>query len=130
MTTRAIWQWIVIGLILLIGAGFRIAEARSDALSIDELWHLELSTGRGSQHADLPSDVLIHDAPDMTQLSGGRPWYSVWTHMTGVVHPPLYCLTLRIWRDIFGPSDGVANSLSILCSVIAILLMFLIAQRT
>jgi 4-amino-4-deoxy-L-arabinose transferase-like glycosyltransferase len=49
--------------------------------------------------------------------------------MSGVVHPPLFCITLRIWRDIFGPSDAVARSLSILCSLIAILLMFCAAMQ-
>jgi hypothetical protein len=129
MTARAISQWTAIALILLIGAGFRIAKAAKDTLTFDEMWHLELSTGRGSEHVDLPSDVLIPDAPDVTSLRGARPWYTVWTHMSGVVHPPLFCMTLRIWRDIFGPSDAVARSLSILCSLIAILLMFCAAMQ-
>ncbi|HMB96547.1 MAG TPA: hypothetical protein VKK61_10955, partial [Tepidisphaeraceae bacterium] len=66
MRLLAGWQWAIFGLILLIGAGFRIAQARSHSLSFDEEWHLELSTGRGSEHIDLPRDVLIPDAPDVT----------------------------------------------------------------
>jgi hypothetical protein len=122
-------QWATLLIVLLIGAGFRIAKAATDTLTFDEMWHLELSTGRGSEHVDLPTDVLISDAPDVTSLSGARPWYSVWTHMSGVVHPPLFCLTLRIWRDIFGSSDAVARSLSILYSLIAIALMFFAAMQ-
>jgi hypothetical protein len=130
MLPRKIWQWMILGLILLIALGFRIAEARTDDLAFDELWHLELSTGRGTENVDLPMDVLIPNAPDETSLVGARPWYAVWTHMTGVVHPPLYCTTLRIWRDIFGSSDAVAISLSIVFALIAITLMFFAAMQT
>ncbi|WP_428940678.1 glycosyltransferase family 39 protein [Fontivita pretiosa] len=111
-------------LILAVGAALRIARIDFDSLSFDEQWHLELSTGRGSPHVRLPEDVVIPDAPAVTSLAGAPPWYSVWTNMDFVVHPPLYCTLLRIWREAFGEGDIAARSFSIVCSLVAIALLF------
>jgi hypothetical protein len=107
-------------LVLMVGAALRIARIDFDSLSFDEQWHLELSTGRGSVHVRLPEDVLIVDAPAVTSLAGAPPWYSVWTNMDFVVHPPLYCTLLRVWREAFGEADAAARSLSIVCALLAI----------
>ena len=53
--------------------------------------------------ARLPQDVLIPDAPNVTSLRGAPPVWAVWNHMDFVVHPPLYCMTLRLWRDGSSP---------------------------
>src|ERR1700733_2490552 len=96
--------------ILLLAAGLRFLHINQNSLTFDEQWHLELSTGRGSPHVRLPQDVVIRDAPAVTSLVAAPPWYAVWTHMDFVVHPPLYCTSLRIWRDIFGGDDAAARS--------------------
>ncbi|HVT90119.1 MAG TPA: glycosyltransferase family 39 protein, partial [Tepidisphaeraceae bacterium] len=116
-------------LILAIGAGFRIARISFDSLDIDDLWHLELSTGRGSPHVRLPSDQVIENAPAATSLKDAPPFYAIWTHMDFVVHPPLYCTLLRLWRDVFGEGDVAARSFSIVCWLSAIVLMFIAGRQ-
>lgn len=116
-------------LILAVAAGLRIARINYDGLTFDEQWHLELSTGRGSPHVRVPEDVFTPDAPAVTSLVGAPPWYKVWTNMDFVVHPPLYCTLLRLWRDVFGGGDIAARSFSITCTLIAIGLMFLAGKQ-
>ena len=118
------YEWLLLGLIVVLGASLRIARARFEPLIFDEIWHLELSTGRGSLQDDLPSDVLIPMAPALTKLEGARPWYAVWTHMTGVVDPPLFNQLLRIWREAFGAGDLTARMFSIFWSLLAIILLY------
>src|SRR5450432_4817570 len=121
-------HWLILLAILLLAAGLRIAHIDFNSLTFDEQWHLELSTGRGSPHVRLPQDVVIFDAPAVTSLVAAPPWHAVWTHMDFVVHPPLYCTTLRLWRDIFGEGDSAARSVSIVCSLIAIALTFFVGR--
>jgi uncharacterized membrane protein len=44
--------------------------------------------------------------------------------MQADTHPPLYPLTLRAWRSTFGDGDAAARSLSAVCSLMSILLLF------
>jgi hypothetical protein len=128
MTPHTIRDLILLSCILILGLGLRLAGMETNSLTFDEQWHLELSTGRGSPHVRLPQDVVIANAPAVTSLNGAPPWYAVWTHMDFVVHPPLYCTMLRLWRDAFGDGDVAARSLSIVCSLIAIALLFFIVR--
>src|SRR2546421_11359528 len=110
------YTWRDLGLLLLIlavAATLRISRASYGSLTFDEQWHLELSTGRGSPHVRLPDDKLIPSAPAVTSLVDAPPWWKVWTNMDFVVHPPLYCVLLRIWREIFGGGDIPAHLFSI-----------------
>src|SRR5262245_37445172 len=91
-------QYLMLLLIVVIGAGLRFARSGYDVLSFDEQWHLELSTGRGSIHMTLPLDQLIENAPPTGTLRGAPPWHHVWTSLGEAVHPPLYFITLRLWR--------------------------------
>ncbi len=113
--------WLLLA--LAVGAGFRIARSGFENPTFDELWHLELSTGRGSLHASLPEDVLIPAAPAATSLAGAPAWPAVWP-MRGAVHPPLYFLVLRAWRETVGSGEAAARALSILGSLAAIALLF------
>src|SRR5437762_2442526 len=117
-------RWLVLILILATGAGLRFMRASADGITFDEMWHVELSTGRGSAHDNLPRDRLIPSAISVTSLQGAQPWYSVWRNMTGVVHPPLFCTTLRLWEMAFGTDDVPVKSLSVVCGVLAILLLY------
>jgi hypothetical protein len=127
MTGRARKSWgigLALLLILALAAFLRIRRMGFDSLTFDEQWHLELSTGRGSPHVRMPQDVLIPDAPDVTSLRGAPPVTAVWTHMDYVVHPPLYCVLLRLWRDVFGETDAPAQAFSVFCSIASIALLF------
>ena len=122
-------DWAALLLILAIAAGLRYARARADGLTFDEQWHLELSTGRGSPHVRLPENVLDPDAPAVTSLVGAPPVYAIWTHMDRVVHPPLFVLGLRLWRDLFGGTDLPAKLYSIACALAGIALLYDVARN-
>jgi hypothetical protein len=122
-------KWLLLLGILALGAGLRVARIGFDSLSFDDQWHLELATGRGSPHVRLPNDVLIPNAPAVTSLVDAPPIRAIWTHMDFVVHPPLYYVCLRVWCEIFGTSDAAARAYSILCTLVAIALLFVAADR-
>src|SRR5438105_4667058 len=105
------WQCCALLGIISIAAAARFAWIGSTEAHFDELWHLELSTGRGSMHSMLPPDEIVA-APALTSLHGAPPWYSVWTHLQSVTHPPLYPMLLRGWRDVFGESISTARAFS------------------
>lgn len=93
-------------------------------LSFDELWHLATTPGLGSPLGKFPNDVLLSGLPSQTGLDHAAPFWMVWTHMDGVLHPPLFCLSLRLWRDTFGQSDLAAHLYSTFWSMIAIGFLF------
>ncbi len=90
----------------------------------DELWHLELSTGRGSAHLTMPRNVIIPNAPDVTALRDAPPWWAIWNTLSTVTHPPLFPLLLRGWRVMFGESLAVGRSLSAVFGVVSVLVFF------
>lgn len=123
-------EYLLLTLILLIGAGLRIARSGYDVLTFDEQWHLELSTARGSVHETMPWDVIVPSAPPTGTLKGAPPWYRIWSSLGEAVHPPLYFITLRLWRDIMGEGIQAARSLSILFSLLTIVLIFEAGRRS
>jgi hypothetical protein len=114
----------IVIVVLIVAVWLRFDRARADGLTFDEQWHMELSTGHGSPHVTLPLGVLIDHAPPVTSLRGAAPVPAVWSHLSGVAHPPLFIIVLRIWREVFGESDGPAKALSIVCSLVAIALLY------
>jgi hypothetical protein len=120
------WSGVDVALlvIVLLVAGWLRYTGTQRSLTYDELWHLGLSTGRGSPIGQIEADRLYLDPPRQTSLDGAPPFYQVWTHMDGVLHPPLYVLTLRMWRDVFGGSDAAAQSYSIVWSLVALGFVF------
>jgi uncharacterized membrane protein len=45
------------------------------------------------------------------------------------IHPPLYYLALKLWVWIFGDSVGALRSLSVVSGVLAVYLMYRLAER-
>jgi hypothetical protein len=112
-------DFVLLVAVLAIAAVLRSA-ALDRSLPFDELWHLALSSGRGSPVGQIEPDRILFDPPKMTSLAGAPTFFRVWTHMDGVLHPPLYVVTLRIWRDVSGSSDAAAMSYSIAWSLVAV----------
>lgn len=117
-------QWAMLALILVIAATLRIIFLSSFEPDFDELWHLELSTGRGSMHETIPLGVVVPDVPQLTSLKGAAPWYRIPSTLSSVTHPPLYPVLLRFWRSIFGESINTGRVFSILISVLCVLALF------
>jgi uncharacterized membrane protein len=96
--------------------------------TLDELWSLELSTGRGSLQLKLPGNEIF-PAPAMTELKDAPPAKAIWSSLDRVAHPPLYFLVLREWRAMFGGEDVVARWLSLAASLAAIVVLYDAARR-
>ena len=123
------WEQRALLAVLLLAAALRVWPLTTYDFWLDEFWTVELSTGRGSVHLDLPLDAVIDPPPQTTQLDTAPPWHSVWTSMERVTHPPLYFLVLRFWREVFGNADAAARSLSVVASLGALVLLWGIARR-
>lgn len=98
--------------------------AAGHGLSMDELWHLAMSTGRASDFIGWPVDVLVTEPTELTSLDAAAPPLAAWDRFKAVLHPPLYMLTLRLWREICGGGDWQAAMYSAVSGVVAILFVF------
>src|SRR4051812_4653732 len=115
--------------ILAIAATLRGVGIGSRILAMDELWTIELSTGRGAVHLELPTNRII-PLPAMTSLGESAPrWFRVWNSLQRVTHPPLYFVILRLWRNAFGDGDIAPMMLSILASLGAVIFFYNGARR-
>lgn len=122
-------QWAALLAILALAVVLRLLWVGSFEPHFDELWHLEVSTARGTGHSTLPKGVLIEQAPDPTSLKGAPPWTDIWTHMNGNTHPPLYWFALRFWRGLFaGDSLARARSLNAVFSTLSIAALFWVVR--
>lgn len=98
--------------------------------SFDELWNLALSTGHGTPFGQYGTDVIDPSPRLQTSLADEYPWWMIWSSMDVVLHPPLYVVALRFWREAFGESEAAARSLSNVSSLVAIVFAFLTARLT
>jgi len=92
--------------------------------TFDELWHLAVSTGRANDFVTWPKDAIVAAPTSLTSLESAAPLRSVWAPMRAVLHPPLFPITLRLWREFCGDSDWVAAMYSAVWSIVAIVFVF------
>jgi hypothetical protein len=125
-------RWTVLDIALLIGVlalALVLRLMNYDAeFSLDELWHLATTPGLGNLLGQFPTDVLLNGLPSQTSLENAAPVWRIWTGMDGVLHPPLFIILLRVWREIFGQSDFAAHFYSTFWSMISIGFLFAIAR--
>jgi uncharacterized membrane protein len=117
-------HWLLLVLILIVAAAARMYHIGTQSLWRDELFSLESSAGWSVAQDVIPRDRIVTSFPDPTGLRDARPLITVATAMRGDTHPPLYPLTLRLWRAAFGEGDAAARSLSALISVLGVALLF------
>ncbi|MGA3068326.1 MAG: glycosyltransferase family 39 protein [Tepidisphaeraceae bacterium] len=110
--------------ILLAGAFLRFYDIARASLWMDEIWSIEISTGRGSAHDRLPTGVIQKTPINLTSLENAPSSWHIWNSMNGVTHPPLYHLLLRWWMDAFSNSPAAARSLSAVLSLLSVLVFF------
>lgn len=129
-------RWPVLGLevvalvaVLLLAAWLRVAYA-DEFGTYDELWNLALTTGHGTPFGQYGTDVINFHPRLQTSLADKLPAWKCWTTLDYILHPPLYILTLRFWRDAFGEGDAAARAYSNLWSLVAILFSFLTVRAT
>jgi uncharacterized membrane protein len=115
--------------IMLLASAVRFFGLTSNCLWYDEIWHVELSNGHGSAFLHIPTDQYIEQQPNYVSLENAQPWIAIPSHMDYVLHPPLYHLLLRIWRELLGDSPWRLRAFSAVMSVTAIGLTFEAARR-
>lgn len=125
-STAARWRWPDIALLFVVLAIAGVVQCIyiQPEPSFDELWHLMLSTGRGTPVGFFSPDQLFEACERLTSLAGAPPIWRIWTTLDGMPHPPLYFVLLRLWREVVGESDRVGNALSIACSLVGVAFTF------
>lgn len=117
-------DWAILGLILLLATVLRLWHIDAAPFWLDEHLTVELSNGHGLAHLDLPKDQVISPVPDYISLSAARPWWEIWKNSSEDVHPPLFYMVLRVWRELFGESDATIRGLSTVLSLLSILALY------
>lgn len=110
--------------IIVFGATLRIWEIGQHSLWSDEIASLQLACGRSLRNFDCPADQILRPGPDVTSSAEAAPLKQLWQALRQDTHPPLYLLTLRLWRALLGDGDVAARSLSMICSILAMLWLY------
>lgn len=121
-------EWLAPLAVVALAVALRWALGADSGLGFDEMWHVELSTGRGSAHLTMPWNQAIPDSQSVTSLEGAGPWWSPWRGMGEATHPPLYVLVLRVWEELLGQSVLALRGLSILLSAATVGLLFAVVR--
>jgi uncharacterized membrane protein len=114
-------RFIVLTVILAAAAILRLHKLGEGSFWFDEQGSVIVSAGHLADSINIPVDQAI-DPPDLTSLAHAGSWLAVWKSPD--VHPPLYPLMLRAWRDCFGDGDVTIRMFSVAASLAAILLLF------
>ncbi|MGA2230607.1 MAG: glycosyltransferase family 39 protein, partial [Tepidisphaeraceae bacterium] len=112
--------WILLA-ILLAATVFRLHNLTAASLWFDERASVMSAEGRLADWLNLPLDRVI-PAPDFSSTAHQASLLAAWRSPD--FHPPLFAVTLRLWRDLFGDSDAAARSLSVVVSLVAIVFLF------
>jgi hypothetical protein len=120
-------DWLLIALLVTVAAWIRFTHIDA-GLSFDELWHLASTQGIGDAMTYYSQDVVHHDAIRLTSLEHKQNLWHVWTGMDGILHPPLFIIALRLWREVMGQSDLAAHSFSIVFGVVSIVFTYASAR--
>lgn len=125
LTPGVVHYWpAALGLIVLLSAIPRFAQITRDCLWFDEIWHITLSSGRGSAQLRIPTDTLVAPLPDYVRIDSASGWTQIPRNMDLVLHLPAYHLLLRGWREMLGDSPLAVRGLSAILSVLAVLVAF------
>jgi uncharacterized membrane protein len=113
---------LILAAILAVAAGLRLYRLGEASFWFDERASVMSAAGHFSDWMNLPLDRVIDPAPDLTSVSRQGSIVAAWRSPD--FHPPLYAITLRIWREIVGESDADIRGLSVLASLAAIVCLF------
>jgi hypothetical protein len=118
----------LLALILLLALAVRLYQLTKASLWLDEILTVQLSTGGGYAHLDFPQDRLIPPPADLIGLDRAPRFWRIWTSLDRDVHPPLYYLVLRGWRELFGDGDVAIRMLPVMLSLLAIVMLYFAAE--
>lgn len=133
MTSPAPWRralpWVAWVAALAFALAMTLLPQHRDGLWQDEVYSLENTRGRGLAHQRWQTNQVLAGLPLPTTLRDAGPAWDVWVRQRDEPHPPLYFLSLRVWREVFGESELAARSLSTCCWLGAIALASLAGGR-
>jgi len=111
-----------------VGTLLRLYGLATDDYWLDELRSLMNSGGRYAAPYELPHEQILNGVDSLTAIGPGTSLADVWRASGRDVHPPLYFLLLRIWRESFGDGEAATRSLSVLFSVLTLVPLALILK--
>lgn len=97
----------------------------------DEFYSMEAACGWGHADRTLSTHGLVPEPPiHYANLSDARPWWTIAPKLADDDnHPPLYFIVLRFWMNLFGQAEVPARSLSVIFSIAAIILFFMMVRE-
>jgi hypothetical protein len=117
--------------ILLLATGVRFYDLTRHPIWLDEYFSLQHSAGRGGGRLMLASSGVRAPRPDLVGLHTRAPYPEIWRGLAAEnadVHPPLFPVVFRIWRDVteplIGQTDVMMRTFSVLFGVASVALMF------
>ena len=124
MKALPLWLKLAIGLALVLGVSLRFINLNKKIFWIDEVSTAWAVSGYSEKEvaAAIATGQPLHAADVLRYQHGaaGRSWQTTVRVLatSDAVHPPLFYLMLRSWRQLFGASIGVTRSFSALLSLL------------
>jgi len=115
--------------ILLLAAGVRIYRLNQQSFWADEFYSALLPAGRGHAELRLPRNVLLAEPPNLFDLKNAPSIAHVWRSDLEGHAPPLYMMAMRLWGEAFGLSQGSSRSFSVVMSLAAVALIFVVVRE-
>ncbi|HEV2293017.1 MAG TPA: glycosyltransferase family 39 protein [Tepidisphaeraceae bacterium] len=138
---RGKWHLAALIAILLLATAVRFHDIARHPLWLDEFLALLHSAGQGeaffSGHhgvrtgggeGSLATSGVRTPPPDLVGRLERAPYPQIWRGMLRDVHPPLYQILLRVWRDamnpLFGDGDALVRALGALLGVAGVAMLW------
>jgi uncharacterized membrane protein len=124
-------EWILLGMALIVSACLRFYQINNSVLWMDEIASIGISAGVYPDFdcKNFPTDILSKSYPNLASIKFSQPLSEVWKfHAEQDVHPPFYHSILHIWRELAGESFISVRMPSILSSILAILILYLLTK--
>lgn len=122
-TNRRLLEPAALGCVLLLALFLRFWGIDKHCFWLDEVYSIQKAAGHCTWTFAPPTNQYISRGFVSTDPFNGT-LADVFAAMKTDTHPPLYTLVLRYWRQLVGVTDGATRSLSALCGVMAILLLW------
>lgn len=100
-------------ILLVVAVGLRGFGNAERSLWIDELYSLRQAGGHAHPAKFTPGEV---SSVDLTRKVVEKPFSAVFAAVLPDIHPPLYFIVLRLWRDVVGDTETAYRMLSLLLS--------------
>jgi uncharacterized membrane protein len=125
-------EWILLGAILILATALRFYDSTSPLMWMDELSSIGVTTGQFNAEENspfFPLDIVVNNPINHSSILSAGPLSKCWKHHTeNDVHPPLYHSVLYFWRYCFGDSFLSVRMPSILSSILAVLILYLLTK--